>query len=54
MNKELEELVAGLQDDFVCEIHQDENRDYRRGYYAGALYAALMIKEILTRSEDVK
>lgn len=54
MNEELNEFITEVQNEFKDELIMDENKDYRRGYYAGALYAALMIKDLLKRSGDVK
>lgn len=34
---------------FHDEITTDENKDYRRGFYAGRLFAALSIKNFLNQ-----
>lgn len=56
MNNTQEKLLYDflIQSDelFSSEIKTDENKDYRRGYYAGRLHAALAIKSMLNRNND--
>lgn len=42
--KESDELFCG-------ELSTDENKEYRRGYYAGRLHAALSIKNMIDNND---
>ena len=35
---------------FYDQLHKQESRDYREGYYAGRLHASLFLKTLLSES----
>lgn len=49
--KYFDKFLSDSDDLFHDEIKTDENRDYRRGYYAGRLHAALAIKNMLSANQ---
>jgi hypothetical protein len=45
--KLLNEICNADWNEFTREISTDENKDYRRGFKAGALFSALKIRHVL-------
>ena len=50
--KHIDKLIEATQEVFNQELRTDENKDYRRGYYAGQLVSLLWMKGFL--KEEVK
>lgn len=57
MNNEQKKLIEKftMESDYLLhtELSTDENKDYRRGFYAGRLFAALSIKNFLTQIDGI-
>jgi len=51
--KLLDNFIIMSDELFHAEIHKEENQDYRRGFYAGRLFAGLSIKNALEITEGL-
>lgn len=48
----LNEIIDELYNDFHHEIERDQDENYRKGFYAGALFSALTIRDELRKDEE--
>lgn len=44
----LDDLCQSDWDNFMQEIETDENREYRRGFRAGALFSSLRVRRLMS------
>lgn len=51
--KWLSEKINDMWHDFQLEMNQEENKDYRRGFRAGCLFAALQIRDDLNKQQEM-
>jgi hypothetical protein len=49
----LQDAVKHSMDDFMAELSTDENKDYRRGFKAGALFSFLHMRAQLSDIKDL-
>lgn len=49
----LERFILQSDELFHSEIKTEENKDYRRGFYAGRLFASIAIKNALNSNQGL-
>lgn len=53
LNEALKMAVDSSMEDFTKELSTDENKDYRRGFKAGALFSFLHMRAQLSDIKDL-
>jgi hypothetical protein len=53
LNEALKHAVDSSMEDFTKELSTDENKDYRRGFKAGALFSFLHMRAQLSDIKDL-